>query len=310
VIVADRLGKRFGRRVAVDAVSFAVPRGEVVAFLGPNGAGKTTTLRLLAGVVAPDAGRALIDGHDVATAPLAARRRLGYAPERPALHGDMTVAGFLRFVAGMKDAPARRAADAAIARTGLAPVAGRRIGTLSKGVQQRVGLAQALVGDPPVLLLDEPTAGLDPERAAETRALVRALAAEHAVLVSTHALAEVGAIADRVVVLHAGRVLADERPAALGARMRSPARLDVEAAAPADALTAALAEVPGVRDVTVVGRVNGHARCRVEVAPDADPRPALASAIVARGWGLLALAPVEPTLEDAFLALLRGTEAP
>src|SRR5439155_697124 len=170
----------FSRMIdAIEDVSFGVARGEVVGFLGPNGAGKTTTLRILAGVFPPSGGQALIDGHDVVRAPLAARRRLGYAPERPALHLEMTVAGLLDFAAGMKDVGGRRARRAAVEdaleRAALAEVAARRIGTLSKGARQRLGLALALVGDPPALLLDKPTAGLDPEQSADMRRLIRGL---------------------------------------------------------------------------------------------------------------------------------------
>src|SRR5216110_2151704 len=195
--MAARPRKRFGGRAAIEDVSLGVAPGEVVGFLGPNGAGKTTTLRILAGVFPPTSGQALIDGHDVVRAPLAARRRLGYAPERPALHLEMTIAGLLDFAAGMKDvggARARRAAvEDALARAALVEVAARRIGTLSKGARQRLGLALALVGDPPALLLDEPTAGLDPEQSADMRRLIRGLGTERAVLVSSHALAEVEA---------------------------------------------------------------------------------------------------------------------
>ena len=193
-------------------------------------------------------------------------------------------------------------------RTGLAAVARRRIGALSKGVRQRVGLAFALVGDPPALLLDEPTAGLDPERRADMRGLIRALGAERAVLVSSHALAEVGTLCDRVVILHRGRVLSAGTPARLAARLRPASRIDVEAAAPADALAAALAAVPGVRRVDLVTQTNGHARCRVEVEPGRDARAQLAARVTGSGWGLLALAPVETSLEEAFLALVASEE--
>jgi ABC-2 type transport system ATP-binding protein len=313
VIEARQLCKRFGGRTAIEDVSLRVERGEVVGFLGPNGAGKTTTLRILAGVFPPTAGVALIDGHDVVHAPLAARRRLGYAPERPALHLDMTVGGVLEFVAGLRDARgrmARRAAAAtALERTGLQDVRERRIGTLSKGYRQRVGLALALVGDPPALVLDEPTAGLDPEQRAETRTLIRALGAGRAVLVSSHALAEVESLCDRVVILHRGRVLAAEPPARLAARLRPTRRVDIEATAPPEALTATLAAVPGVRRVELLARVNGHARCRVELEPECDVRAALAARITAAGWDLLALAPVETSLEEAFLALVAREDA-
>ncbi len=308
MIEARQLAKRFGGRAAIEDVSLGVARGEVVGFLGPNGAGKTTTLRILAGVFPPTRGQALIDGHDVVRAPLAARRRLGYAPERPALHLEMTVAGLLDFAAGMKDvggARARRTAvEDALARAVLGEVAARRIGALSKGVRQRLGLALALVGDPPALLLDEPTAGLDPEQSADMRRLIRGLGTERAVLVSSHALAEVEALCDRVVILHRGRVLSADTPARLAARLRPASRVDVEAAAPADALAAALVAVPGVRRVDLVTQANGHARCRVELEPGRDARAELAARVIGSGWGLLALAPVEVSLEEAFLALV------
>jgi len=308
VIEARQLAKRFGGRDAIEDVSLGVARGEVVGFLGPNGAGKTTTLRILAGVFPPTRGQALIDGHDVVRAPLAARRRLGYAPERPALHLEMTVAGLLDFAAGMKDvggAHARRAAvEDALARAVLGEVATRRIGALSKGVRQRLGLALALVGDPPALLLDEPTAGLDPEQSVDMRRLIRGLGTERAILVSSHALAEVEALCDRVVILHRGRVLSADTPARLAARLRPASRVDVEAAAPADALAAALVAVPGVRRVDLVTQANGHARCRVELEPGRDARAELAACVTGSGWGLLALAPVEVSLEEAFLALV------
>ena len=305
---ARQLAKRFGGRAAIEDVSLGVARGEVVGFFGPDGAGKTTTLRILAGVFPPTSGQALIDGHDVVRAPLAARRRLGYAPERPALHLEMTVAGLLDFAAGMKDvggARARRTAvEDALARAVLGEVAARRIGALSKGVRQRLGLALALVGDPPALLLDEPTAGLDPEQSADMRRLIRGLGTERAVLVSSHALAEVEALCDRVVILHRGRVLSADTPARLAARLRPASRVDVEAAAPADALAAALVAVPGVRRVDLVTQANGHARCRVEIEPGRDARAELAARVIGSGWGLLALAPVEVSLEEAFLALV------
>jgi ABC-2 type transport system ATP-binding protein len=284
----------------------------VVGFLGPNGAGKTTTLRVLAGVFPPSEGQALVDGHDVARAPLAARRRLGYAPERPALHLEMTVAGLLTFAAAMKDVARRErgaAVAAALAAAGLDGMGDHRIGTLSKGFRQRVGLALALVGDPPALLLDEPTAGLDPEQSADARQTIRRLGADHAVLVSSHALAEVEAICDRVVILHRGRVLTAGSPASLAARLRPASRVDVEATAPGDVLAAALAGVAGVRRVDVLGATNGHARCRVEAAPGHDPRADLAARVAAGGWGLLMLAPVETSLEEAFLALVGGHES-
>ena len=314
MIEARHLTKRFGGHAAIENVSLRVDRGEVVGFLGPNGAGKTTTLRILAGVFPPTSGCALVDGFDLGLAPLAARRRLGYAPERPALHLEMTVDAVLEFAATLRDVARgerRRAVATAAEQAGLAEVRRRRIGTLSKGYRQRVGLAVALVGDPPALLLDEPTAGLDPEQSAEARALIRGLGERHAVLVSSHALAEIEAMSDRVIILHHGRVLAAETPAQLAARLRPAACIEVEAAAPVAALAAALAAVPGVRAVEPLPPANGHGCCRVELDGEGDVRPALAAAVTSRGWGLLALTAVETSLEDAFLALVaRDAAAP
>ncbi|HLK12577.1 MAG TPA: ABC transporter ATP-binding protein [Candidatus Binatia bacterium] len=312
MIVAEQLAKRFGTQAAVADVSFHVARGEVVGMLGPNGAGKTTTLRMLAGVFPPTAGRALVDGHDVARAPRAARRRVGYAPERPALHLEMTVEGALAFAAALREvAPrGRRAAvDLAVERAGLDAVRRRRLGALSKGFRQRVGLALALVGDPPALVLDEPLVGLDPAQGAEARRLLRTLAPDHAVLISSHVLAEIETLCDRVVVLHRGHVLAAGTPAALAARLRPATRVEVEVEAPAAALVAALGAVEGVRRVEALGNANGHARCRVEAGRDRDVRPALAERVLRAGWALRELRTVEPSLEEAFLALVGADDA-
>jgi ABC-2 type transport system ATP-binding protein len=195
-----------------------------------------------------------------------------------------------------------------LARTGLESFAGRRIGTLSRGTRQRVGLAIALVGDPPALLLDEPTAGMDPTQGADMRRLIRVLGGDHAVFVSSHALADVEVLCDRVIVLHHGRVLAEGTPAALAARLRPVARVDVDAAAAPDALEAALATVPDVRRIERLPATAGHARCRVEADQGADVRSALATCVATRGWALYGLTPVEASLEDAFRALVAASE--
>jgi ABC-2 type transport system ATP-binding protein len=309
VIEARNVTKRFGRRTAIDDVSLRVARGEVVGFLGPNGAGKTTTLRVLAGVFPPSGGQALIEGHDLVRDPLPARRLLGYAPEHPALHGEMTVRRELQYVAALRDLPADTrdaAVDHALDRTGLATLADRRIETLSRGTRQRVVLAVALVGDPPALLLDEPTAGMDPTQGADMRRLIRALGGGHAVFVSSHALPDVEALCDRVIVLHHGRVLVEGTPAALAGRLRAVALVDIEAIAPADALEDTLRAVPGVLRVERLPAAPGHARCRIEGASGADLRASLAARVTGAGWPLCALSPVEASLQDAFLALVSG----
>jgi ABC-2 type transport system ATP-binding protein len=311
VIEARNLTKRFGRRTAIDDVSLRVARGEVVGFLGPNGAGKTTTLRVLAGVFPPTSGQALIDGHDLVREPLAARRLLGYAPEHPALHGEMTVRAELEYVAALRDVPAAArpaVVDRALEQTGLGSLADRRIGVLSRGTRQRVGLAVALVGDPHALLLDEPTAGMDPTQGADMRRLIRSLGARHAVFVSSHALADVETLCDRVIVLRHGSVLAEGVPAELAERLRPVALVDVDAAARADDLEALLAAVPGVRHVERLPAAAGHARCRVETERGADLRATLATRVTEAGWPLHALTPVEASLEEAFLALVAPPE--
>ncbi len=214
MIEARGISKRYGERVAVDDVSFTVARGEVVGFLGPNGAGKTTTMRILTGFLPPTDGTALVDGHDMLTDPLRARRSVGYLPEVPPLYPEMDVEGYLRFVAAIKGLPraARRAAvDRTLERCGLVDVRRRVIGSLSKGYRQRVGLGQAIIHEPPVLILDEPTVGLDPVQIREIRSLIASLAApgadgtQHTVILSTHILSEVEAICQRVILIHRGR---------------------------------------------------------------------------------------------------------
>jgi ABC-2 type transport system ATP-binding protein len=309
MISADRLTKRFGAFTAIAEVSFEVARGEIVGFLGPNGAGKSTTMRIVAGVFPPSQGRVRIDGHDIVADALRARALVGYFPERVSVYVDMTVEGYLRYVGemkGLRRGAARRAAGAAMASCSLQPVANRLIGTLSKGFRQRVGIAQALVGTPRVLILDEPTAGLDPEQVADMRALIRDLRAERTVILSTHILPEVEATCDRVIIIHRGRVVALDTPANLTRRVRRTSQVVVEATGPTTEVLAALRAVPGVRAVEAQPGDAVHAV--VSTDPDSDLREALAAAVVGRGWGLRELRPKTLTLEEIFLALV--TTAP
>lgn len=221
LIETERLTKRFGGLIAVDSVSLSVDRGEVLGFLGPNGAGKSTTMRMLAGFMAPTSGTARILGHDVQTDSIAARRRLGFLPEGAPTYPDMTVLGFLRFVARVRlyagDELDTRVEDA-LALTQLGSVRLQPVETLSKGFKRRVGLAQALLHDPPALVLDEPTDGLDPNQKHEVRELIRRMAPEKAIIISTHILEEVEAVCTRAVIIAAGRIVADDTPAELAAR--------------------------------------------------------------------------------------------
>lgn len=229
MIEVKGLVKTYGAKRAVDGVTFTVRRGDILGFLGPNGAGKSTTMKMITGFLRPTAGTALVDGHDVTAEPVLVKRKIGYLPESAPAYGEMTVEEFLGFIAdcrGFRSSAARRpVVDRAIQLTHLSPVRRQTIETLSKGYKQRVGFAQALLHNPPVLVLDEPTDGLDPNQKNEVRALIKSMAAEKAVILSTHILEEVEAICNRVIIISQGRVVADETPAAMRAR-KPGARMD------------------------------------------------------------------------------------
>jgi gliding motility-associated transport system ATP-binding protein len=300
------LTKTFGHVTAVDGVSFRIARGEIAGFLGPNGAGKTTTMRILAGIFPPSSGEVRIAGRDPGREPLACRRAVGYFPEYAPFYPDLSVAGYLRFVARMKRLRGRevaRAVDAVVAACGLGRVAQRRVGTLSKGYRQRVGLAQALCGDPPILVLDEPTIGLDPEQVVEIRELIRGLGAERTVFFSSHILSEVEALCERILVIARGRLVADGTAATLAARVGG-GRVRVRVAGPAGEVAAALAMVPGVGSVWqeadgfVLDDVRDGAAVRV------------GEALQQRGWPILELHAEMPDLEAIFLRLVRSEARP
>ncbi len=300
MIEVRSLTKAYGATLAIDDVSFTVERGELVGFLGKNGAGKTTTMRILTGALGATSGSASIDGLDVEKHPREVKARVGYLPEVPPLYVDMTVRGYLRYAAQLKGVPAPRpAVERVIERVGLTPVAHRVIGHLSKGYRQRVGIAQAIVHGPRVLVLDEPLSGLDPEQRREIRDLVAELArGETTVLLSTHVLAEIETICDRVVVLNHGKVVAQDRVSALaGAALR----VAVTVARPDPALLTALGAVGGGVTVTDLG--DG----RLEIAAERDAREDLAQVAVA--YGLLELRAAD-NLEDAFLRLTRASADP
>ena len=312
MIEAQHLTKYYGTTCAVNDVSFTLRRGEVTALLGPNGSGKSTLMRLLTGYFSPTAGRILIDGVDVAARPALARRRLGYLPEQVALYPELTVQRYLAFVAevkGVGGGARREAVRQVIGRCGLADVAHRLAGTLSKGYRQRVGLAQALIGDPEVLVLDEPTVGLDPVQTVDMRGLLRTLA-ERTVLLSTHILSEASALCSRIMILARGRLVAEDTPAELARRLAGVARLAVRVEGPEDAVAATLGALPGVVRVELAAPDDQPGRAFAVFASEPEPvQRALAAAIVARGWTLLAVSPSVPTLEDLFVRLVGPGEA-
>ena len=310
-IDAEHLHKSFAGSVAVWDVSFHVARGEVVGFLGPNGAGKSTTIRMLTGVFPPSSGRASIAGHDVVRETIAARSQLGYLPERTPLYGDMSVARYLGFIAEMKDLPARDVTAAirrAMGAAGIEHVAHRLVGNLSKGYRQRVGIAQAILGDPRVLILDEPTSGLDPEQVAEIRALIRSLGDERrTVILSSHILSEVEQICSRVIILARGRILAVDEPRRLEERLRPHRAFAARVSGPISPLCEALNRIQHVIGSEVDDAppaVDGTRRVVVRVEHGHDVRREIARVIVEHGCGLAELGPVVMTLEEIFLRLV------
>jgi ABC-2 type transport system ATP-binding protein len=300
MIKVENLTRHYGEHTAVEGVCFEVARGEVVGFLGPNGAGKTTTMRILAGSLGASEGRALVDGLDVAEHPRRVKRRVGYLPEHPPVYGTMSVGDYLRFAARIKGVDDPRAAvDRTIRQVGLAEMEGRVIAHLSKGYQQRVGLAQALVHDPDVLVLDEPTTGLDPAQRKEIRDLIRGLAAgERTVILSTHVLSEVEQLCERVIIIERGRIVAQDSIEALASERR---RIRLQVAEPGERLELALAAIPGVEAL----RRQGENRYELETTGDVRADVAR----IAAEAGLLELLGRE-RLEDAYLRLTGAPDAP
>lgn len=307
MIEVEQLTKRYGDTVAVEDISFRVERGEILGFLGPNGAGKTTTMRILTGYLPATAGTVRVAGFDVAEQSLEARRRIGYLPEQPPLYPDMTVTGYLDFVARIKGVPAserRSRVDAAIAMTHLGEYRRELIKRLSRGYRQRVGLAQALVHDPEVVILDEPTVGLDPKQIIEVRHLIKKLRGSHTVILSTHILPEVSMTCDRVIIINKGRIAAVDTPANLTTQLRGGHLVRLELRGDRNGLEQTLRQIPGVRQVSIEALPDGgRMRVAVETEPGSDLRSRIAAAVVGRGWELYELRAVSLTLEEIFLRL-------
>jgi len=307
LIEVKDLTKSFGDRTAVDHVSFVVNRGEILGFLGPNGAGKTTTMRILTGFLPATSGTAQVAGFDVFNDSLEVRKRIGYLPENPPLYLDMSVSAYLDFVARIKNVPAEkrqaRVGDA-MAKTNITDKRHELIKRLSRGYKQRVGLAQALVHDPEVIILDEPTVGLDPKQIIEVRHLIKGLAGSHTILLSTHILPEVSMTCDRVVIINRGRIAAIDTPANLTMQLKGGQNVLLEVAADQNAVSAAVREIPGVRRVTAEpAGANGRVALMVEVSAGQDVRSQIAGRIVGKGWPLYELRGVNLSLEEIFLEL-------
>jgi ABC-2 type transport system ATP-binding protein len=308
VIEVEHLTKVFNSRKAVDDISFKVEKGEILGFLGPNGAGKTTTMRILTCYMPATEGTARIAGFDVFEDSLEVRKRIGYLPENPPLYHEMTVSSYLNFVAKIKGTPSkqrRSQVDEAIGQCNLGDVRNRIIGKLSKGYKQRVGLAQALLNNPEVLVLDEPTLGLDPKQIHEVRSLIKGLASSHTVILSTHILPEVSMVCNRVVIINKGKVVAMDTPEGLSRQMRGAEKIALIVDGPAEAIREKLKSVNGVLSVEVSdGKDPQPPAFTVECVLNSDLRPVLASTVVSQGWKLLELRGISMSLEDVFINLV------
>jgi ABC-2 type transport system ATP-binding protein len=309
MIEVEHLSKFYGATAAIQDVDFSVETGEILGFLGPNGAGKTTTMRILAGYIPATAGTARIAGYDVHEQSLEVRRRIGYLPENPPLYPDMTVEEFLHFVARIKGVAAGDRAknvNFAIERCQLTEKRRVLIRKLSKGYKQRVGIAQAIVHDPPAIILDEPTVGLDPKQIIEVRHLIKSLAGEHTVILSTHILPEVSMTCDRVTIINRGKVAAIGTPDNLLSQLTGSTGYELEVAGDVNSVQDLLATIPGVSRVEFVPPKGNSSRHRLRIAhlPEAEPGGEIANLIVERGLGLYEMRRTRLTLEDVFLELI------
>ncbi len=306
MIEVENLTKRYGPTLAVSGISFEVQKGEILGFLGPNGAGKTTTMRIITGFLSPTSGRVRVSGFDVAEQPLDAKRRIGYLPENPPVYPSMTVNEYLSFVGRIKAVPSselKKRIGEVSEKCAVTDVSMRQIGKLSKGYRQRVGLAQALIANPDVLILDEPTAGLDPKQIIETRELIKSFAGQHTVILSTHILPEVSRTCQRVVVINKGSVVAVGAPEELTSRLQGYETVLVSAQGPAAEIMGKLQSVPGVNLVEPRDAADSRVTLEVHAEKGHDVRAEIARAIVESGWGLYELKTSGMSLEDIFLKL-------
>ena len=307
MITVQDLTKYYGFTPAISRLTFEVGRGEIVGFLGPNGAGKTTTLKILAGFMPPTSGQAFINGYDCVTDSLAVRRSLGYLPETAPLYTELTVSEFLRFAARAKGVDSKREpteVDRVVEACGLGEVRNTLISSLSKGFRQRLGLAQALLHSPPLLILDEPTIGLDPAQIVEIRQLIKDLSGDHTVVLSSHILPEVSQLCQRVIIINKGQIVASDTPENLSRQLGQGSRQRIEVRGPASEVMAALRGLAGVKDVVH----QGENAFLVKAGEDQELRPEIARLVVARGWDLLTMQAQDFTLEEVFLNLVTEEE--
>ena len=306
MITVSHLTKRYGAHTAVSDVSFTIEKGKVYGFLGPNGAGKSTTMNIITGCLAATEGEVTIDGHDIFEEPLEAKKRIGYLPEIPPLYTDMTPTEYLRFIArarGFSGAEARKQMNAAMERARITEVKDRLIRNLSKGYRQRVGIAQALIGNPEVIILDEPTAGLDPRQIIEIRELIRELGKNHTVILSSHILSEVQTICDRVLIIAHGKVAAQGTPEELAAQLAARGMIAATALGTKEQILAAAAKVEGLTDLRVTAEKGDEVSFTATSTAGADLRAALSKALAEAGCPVVSLTSDTMSLEDIFLQI-------
>ncbi len=309
MISVKNLSKSFGRTLAVNDISFEVDRGEILGFLGPNGAGKTTTMRVLTCYLPADQGSVTVAGYDVFRDSVEVRRRLGYLPENNPLYLDLEVREHLGFIAEIHHLPRpdiRRRVAEMVEVCGLAPVLGRVIGELSKGFRQRVGLAQTLLHNPEILVLDEPTVGLDPTQIIEIRELIKRIGREKTVILSSHILPEVEATCQRVLIIHEGRIVGQGTPAELAAQARGAEVLHLVVRGPSPEVADALRSVSGVAECLETGEEDGAVCYQIRCEPGEDRREEISSVVAGNGWGLRELRSEKVSLEDVFMKLTAG----
>jgi ABC-2 type transport system ATP-binding protein len=302
MIQVNGLTKDYGARRAIDNLTFDAEQGEIVGFLGPNGAGKTTTMRILTGYMPPTDGTAIVAGYDIVEESLEVRKRVGYLPETVPLYDDMTAVEYLKFMADLRKIPnSNDRAFEALEMVNLAERANSYIGNFSKGMRQRMGLAQALIHRPEVIILDEPTIGLDPAQVVEIRKVIREIGKDRTVLLSTHILTEAQQICDRVLIINKGRIVAEDTPENLQSRLAGSQRVLVRVRGESDELSVKVSKVKGVRDV----EAKADGSVEFEFSAGQDVRPQVAKAVIQAGFDLLEMRPIGLSLEEIFLELTR-----
>ena len=309
MIQIDHLVKRFGKKIAVNDVSFTIKKGEIVGFLGPNGAGKSTTMNMLTGFLSSTSGSAFIDGADILEDPLKAKKSVGFLPELPPVYLDMTVNEYLSFVYELKKCTLnkKKHIDEICDVTGIADVRKRLIKHLSKGYRQRVGIAQALIGNPKVLIFDEPTVGLDPKQVIEIRNLISTLGQDHTVILSTHILTEAQAVCDRIIIINEGKIVADEKRENLSSLISGSRRYEVQICGPEKEVLSELRRINGVAKVETEGRGDlDSVQYTVVSEPGLDVRKPLFNTLARNSWALISIIPLGATLEDIFISLTSG----